>query len=147
MIEVRAHVGALSSTQRWLGRIRMIEVRAHVGATVSSAVAQSAGRREAARAALSTAHQRAASARRAIPPSSARLEMIFSAVEGALARGASLEELVEIVRTFKLDGLTQQSAYETLATLRTRVSEERENRLLELMDLVSGWCSPQQRLW
>jgi hypothetical protein len=69
------------------------------------------------------------------------------AVEGALARGASLEELVEIVRTFKLHGLTQESAYETLAAVRRRVSEEREDCLLELMDLVSGWCSPQQRLW
>jgi hypothetical protein len=60
---------------------------------------------------------------------------------------ASLEELISIVRTFKEAGGSREDAYAILQQARFEVDDRKEDRLLELMDFVSGYCSPEKRLW
>jgi hypothetical protein len=52
-----------------------------------------------------------------------------SVAQSELDRGAGADELVEAVMR-----------------LRSEVSEEHEDELLDLLDAVTGWCSPGWRL-
>ncbi len=65
----------------------------------------------------------------------------------ALLTGAPWEELVELIREYKGRGLEQGVAYEQLMSLRSALEEALEDRLLDVLDVVSGWCSPHLRLW
>jgi hypothetical protein len=60
----------------------------------------------------------------------------------------SLSELVGTLREFKREGGSQSEALEVLEALRNESTEEKsEDVLLELMDFVTGFCSPHMRLW
>ena len=74
-------------------------------------------------------------------------DQFSKSLQAALSLNAPMGELVGIVRRFKDAGLTQKSAYDALEGLRTRLDESAEGRVLQLMDLVVGWCQPQHRLW
>lgn len=43
-------------------------------------------------------------------------------------------------------GMSKEQAYSLLQGLRARQDID-ENAILELMDIVSGWCNPAQRIW
>ncbi len=70
-------------------------------------------------------------------------------LQTALTRNASGSELADILRCHRDAGLTQQRAYDDLRIVRQLVSDDPqlEDRVLELMDLVTGFCSPHARLW
>jgi hypothetical protein len=68
-------------------------------------------------------------------------------IREAIVREASDEELVRIVRAHKNLGLTKSAALQALATLRSSVTDPQEDRILDLMDIVSGWCAPDQRIY
>jgi hypothetical protein len=69
-------------------------------------------------------------------------------IKGALKKQASLQMLREIVCRYKQNGGTQQAAYVTLEKIRTEQMEELdENRILELMDFVAGFCTQDQKIW
>ena len=71
-----------------------------------------------------------------------------SAITGALKKQASLQMLREIVCQYKQNGGIQQAAYVTLEKIRhEQVEELVEDRLLELMDFVAGFCVLDQRIW
>ena len=74
---------------------------------------------------------------------------IFSdAMEAALARGASLDALLDVVRAHRDAGLPQRDAYEALARLRSSSADDgTADLLLELMDVVAGWYQPRSGLW
>ena len=60
----------------------------------------------------------------------------------------SLSELLEILREFKREGGSQSDALSALEVLRNQLNEEKsEDVVLELMDFVTGFCSPHMRLW
>jgi hypothetical protein len=69
------------------------------------------------------------------------------AIREALTREASLDELHQIVRRCRDEGLTQQAALDVLSGVRADVPEPIEDRILEVMDRVSGFCAPGLRLW
>jgi hypothetical protein len=69
-------------------------------------------------------------------------------IKRALQKQASLQMLREIVCQYKQNGGTQQAAYETLEKIRCEQMEESdEDRILELMDFVAGFCAQDQRIW
>jgi hypothetical protein len=68
-------------------------------------------------------------------------------VSDALARRAPLEDYVRILREYKAEGLTQEAALATLEGLRAGLSDEDEDRILEVMDFASGFCAPRFRVW
>jgi hypothetical protein len=74
-------------------------------------------------------------------------EHVKNAVWGALSGGASLADLIEILRVHKDQGLTQELAYDALVELRSTADGGSQDRLLELMDVVSGYCQPKYSIW
>jgi hypothetical protein len=69
-------------------------------------------------------------------------------IKEALKKQASLQMLREIVCQYKQNGGTQHTAYMTLEKIRHEQMEEPdEDRILELMDFVAGFCAPGQRIW
>ena len=69
-------------------------------------------------------------------------------IKEALKKQAALQTLREIVCRYKHSGGTQQEAYITLEKIRCeQIEESSEDRILELMDFVSGFCSKEQRIW
>lgn len=51
----------------------------------------------------------------------------------------------------KNSGMNQQQVYELLITQRREAQaaadEQQEDRILELMDMVTGYCAPHRRIW
>lgn len=74
-------------------------------------------------------------------------EPFKNAVRPALDRGAPLAALIDIVRVHKARGLTQDVAYDALQELRTATDALSEDRICELMDVISGFCQPGYRIW
>ena len=64
-----------------------------------------------------------------------------------IARRASLQELVAVLRRHANLGLARTTAREQLVSLREPLDEHDEDRLLELMDVVEGFCQPDQQVW
>ena len=60
----------------------------------------------------------------------------------------SRADLVQVLHQFKAAGGMQQDALRVLTHMRsTQVSEQEDDKLLELLDLVTGFCSPHQHIW
>jgi len=69
-------------------------------------------------------------------------------IKGALKKQVSLLMLRDIVCQDKQRGGTQQAAYVTLEKIRhEQIEESAEDRILELMDFVAGFCAQDQRIW
>ena len=69
-------------------------------------------------------------------------------IKGALQKPVSIQMLREIVCQYKQRGGTQQAAYAALGKIRHEQMEEpAEDRILELMDFVVGFCVQDQRIW
>jgi len=69
-------------------------------------------------------------------------------IKRALQKQASLQMLREILCQYKQHGGTQQAAYETLEKIRgEQMAEPDEDRILELMDFVTGFCAQDQKIW
>ncbi len=73
------------------------------------------------------------------------------AVEAALETTNAFEALRQVAGEFKNCGVSKELAYATLDTFRKRHeddSDERKyNAVLDVMDLVDGWCSPHARIY
>jgi len=71
-----------------------------------------------------------------------------SEIKIALKQQASIQMLREIVCQHKQNGGTHHTVYVTLEKIRTEQKEEPvEDRILELMDFVAGFCAHDQRIW
>jgi hypothetical protein len=66
----------------------------------------------------------------------------------ALVRSKTpLVQVVEELRAFKDRGVTKDEMYHTLEILRQQAPDETaEDRILEVMDFVSGFCSEDKRI-
>ncbi len=70
------------------------------------------------------------------------------ALAAALRNGAPLDESLRILRLHRDHGATQAEVAEALNSIRVRASTEaEEDRILELMEVVHGFCSPHMRLY
>jgi len=69
-------------------------------------------------------------------------------IKRSLQKQESLQMLREILCQYKQHGGTQQAAYETLEKIRCeQMKEPDEDRVLELMDFVAGFCAQDQKIW
>lgn len=65
----------------------------------------------------------------------------------ALAAGDEWLQL-SLLREFKEAGGTRDEAFHILEELRAHaVDEQQEDLILELMDVVCGWCHKDLRIW
>ena len=65
-----------------------------------------------------------------------------------LVINALLEEQITVLKKFKEAGGCEDDAGQVLKELRTELSDERsEDRILEILDFVAGFCLPEKRIW
>ncbi|HEY5926194.1 MAG TPA: hypothetical protein VIV11_31130 [Kofleriaceae bacterium] len=75
-------------------------------------------------------------------------QQFLTAVKEWVAARGSVNELLQHVRAHKDAGLSQSDAYATLEhVLAAAPDDEIDDRLRDVMDFVSGWCSPHARIW
>ncbi|MFO0957242.1 MAG: hypothetical protein U0800_07205 [Isosphaeraceae bacterium] len=69
-------------------------------------------------------------------------------LEEAIRSGLPLRQIVTTLRLFRRDGVTRQDAQLALEELRNRDQDDSvEDRILEVMDIVSGFCSRENTVW
>ena len=72
-------------------------------------------------------------------------------MRAALDEGEALASLERVVIDLKGRGLSKEAAYEWLNELREMVRKEgdqlREDVVLDVMDFVYGFCTPDKRIW
>jgi hypothetical protein len=74
-------------------------------------------------------------------------DILARKIRTAIHSSAPLEQLWQVLHDFKEDGGEQADAYSTLENLRGEAGSEKEDLLLEAMDFVSGFYSPDARIW
>lgn len=61
---------------------------------------------------------------------------------------ASLLSIVDQLRQIKNEGIEQAAVHNALEDLRKdSQTESQEDRILEVLDFVTGYCSPANRVW
>jgi propanediol dehydratase small subunit len=69
-------------------------------------------------------------------------------LEAALAIGHSLRQIVEALRGYRSAGISREEVLQALECLRSQAQDEaQEDRILEVMDIVSGFCSAENSVW
>jgi hypothetical protein len=85
---------------------------------------------------------------RALMLNSPMSDSLKEAIGAALQKkSASLDDFVAILRQFRDRGMTADSAYAALESLRGAGADSTEDLILEIMDIVSGFCAPHLRVW
>ena len=67
----------------------------------------------------------------------------------AIKSGVALDELLGILHNYKACGGTQDGAYAVLEVIREAEKKDDviEDKILEVMDFVTGFCSKDKRIW
>lgn len=65
----------------------------------------------------------------------------------ALEASADFGVQRDILVKYREKGFSSESVYELLESMRDGATSDIEERILELMDIVSGFCSPNMRVW
>lgn len=68
-------------------------------------------------------------------------------LRNALEKNCEFELLRVILVKYRDMGFSSDSVYGLLDVMRVSVAEDVEDKILELMDIVSGFCSPNMRVW
>ena len=65
----------------------------------------------------------------------------------ALNNGCDVASMRKILVKYQENGFSAASLHEFLSSMRFGADDELEDRILELMDIVSGFCSPFLKVW
>ncbi|MCB9612964.1 MAG: hypothetical protein H6722_10975 [Sandaracinus sp.] len=65
----------------------------------------------------------------------------------AYANGMALEEMREVLVAGKARGVSRAAMERALEAWRREVAGAEEDRILELLDYVVGWCPSAKKLW
>ncbi len=71
----------------------------------------------------------------------------FQTLTDFILTGATLTECRSFLLDYKQSGGDKKTLYQYLEQLRKTVNSETEDRILEIMDIVSGFCSKNLRVW
>jgi hypothetical protein len=75
-------------------------------------------------------------------------EHLSKELEEVVLAGSSLRQVVSTLREYQRQGLTRHEVQGALEALRDRAGDEEvEDRILEIMDVVSGFCSRENTVW
>ena len=72
---------------------------------------------------------------------------IQSSINKAIADDESLEFISTMLKDYKENGIDQTSVVEVIEEMRSGVTEEYEDRLLEILDIATGHCSIKYIVW
>ena len=75
------------------------------------------------------------------------LSDLQSSIDSAISRNESLENISTILKGYKIKGVDQSAVIELLESMRIDSDEEYEDRLLEILDIVSGFCDSKYTVW
>ncbi|WP_144594407.1 hypothetical protein [Burkholderia sp. KBS0801] len=73
--------------------------------------------------------------------------VLDNALRDALEKNGELGLMRAIIVKYRDQGFGSDSVYALLDAMRNGAAEECENKILELMDIVSGFCRPDMRGW
>ncbi|CAG2159121.1 hypothetical protein LMG26411_06456 [Cupriavidus numazuensis] len=62
-------------------------------------------------------------------------------------KSCELDFLRTILVRYREKGFDSESVYGLLEAMRNNVSDDIEDKILELMDIVAGFCAPGMRVW
>lgn len=69
-------------------------------------------------------------------------------LEAAIRSNVPLDEIVTLLRQYKDQGITQSEVYAFLESLhKVPLTDEVDDRVLEVADFVAGFCAPHMRVW
>jgi hypothetical protein len=69
-------------------------------------------------------------------------------LRAALMSGLSLGQIVKVLRDYRAAGISREEVQDALERLRSHAQDEaQEDRILEVMDIVSGFCSAENSVW
>jgi hypothetical protein len=75
-------------------------------------------------------------------------ENLSKELEEAITAGLPLRQIVSTLREYRRQGITRDDVQLALQALRDRARDEAvEDRILEVMDIVSGFCSRENTVW
>ena len=75
------------------------------------------------------------------------LSDLRTAIEAAISRDESLESISSILKRYKEKGIDQPSVIDLLESMRTDADEKDEDRVLEILDIVTGFCGSKYTVW
>lgn len=74
-------------------------------------------------------------------------DLLKSELRSKITLNSPLKDMWETLKDYKDKGLNKEDAYEILQELRGEFADENEDKVLELMDFVVGFCAPSMRLY
>jgi hypothetical protein len=75
-------------------------------------------------------------------------EHLLEELEGVISAQVPLRQIVSTLREYRDQGVTRHEAQSALESLRARARDETtEDRILEIMDIVSGFCPREATVW
>jgi hypothetical protein len=76
------------------------------------------------------------------------VKILSDELEAEILAGRPLNQIVETLRGFRDVGVSRDEVSQALESLRARTTDETtEDRILEVMDLVSGFCRADPTVW
>jgi hypothetical protein len=75
-------------------------------------------------------------------------EHLLEELEGMISAGIPLREIVSTLREYRRSCVTRREVQSALEALRGQARDEAtEDRILEVMDIVSGFCPRESTVW
>ncbi len=69
-------------------------------------------------------------------------------LEAVITSGLTLRQVVSALRDYRRQGITRDEVRHALEALRDQALDETvEDRILEIMDVVSGFCPRENTVW
>lgn len=69
-------------------------------------------------------------------------------LEEVITSGLTLRQIVSTLREYRRQGITRDEVRHALEALRAQTPDDAvEDRILEIMDIVSGFCSRENTVW
>jgi hypothetical protein len=75
------------------------------------------------------------------------IDEFTAAVRGAIERKAPFDERLALLREYRDRGLTAKAAADALKQMSQGTEENIENQIFDLLDIATGWCAPNWRVW
>jgi hypothetical protein len=73
---------------------------------------------------------------------------LLEGLQEIISAGVPLAQVVSTLREYRDQGASRREVYLALEALREKArDDETEDRILEVMDIVSGFCSPHLSVW
>jgi len=68
-------------------------------------------------------------------------------IDTAIKKNKNLETISTILKNYKQKGVEQSKVKDLLESMRVNSSEKYEDKILEILDIVSGFCDSKYRVW